>query len=121
MVYVDRSNSLGLLVHHDPEWTFSDFLITRTSRADYSFSPLADLSLHERTVLTTRGPLSAAREPSLFARTTPSRTRTIFIIEDPGGYFRVTFASRVTLLSTGGPFFVPYLFQHIYHGMRKPD
>ena len=107
MVYVDRSNLLGLLIHHDPEWTFSDFLITRTSRADYSFSPLADLSLHERTFLcfmsepflTTRGPLSAAREPSSFAR-----TWTIFILDDPGRYFRVTFASRVTLLSTGGPF-----------------
>ena len=99
------------------------FLVTRTSRADHTFSPLADLSLHERTFFCfrsgpffiTRGPLPAARA----CRT--SRTRTIFILKDPGGYFRVTIASRVTLLSTSEAFLFLTCFHHIYHDTRKPQ
>ena len=46
MVYADGSNSLGLVIHHDPERTFyghSHFELG-------PFSPLADLSFHKRTV-----------------------------------------------------------------------
>src|SRR5208282_356476 len=43
----------------------------------------------------TRTSARRARGPSSFAWTTPSRTPTILILEDPCGYFRVTFASYV--------------------------
>ena len=58
------------------------------------FSPRAEFFLlRERTVFYhTRTSARRARGSSSFARTTPSRTRTIFILEDPGGYFRVVFA-----------------------------
>ena len=100
VVYADGSNSLGLVIHHDPEWTFYG----HSHFARGPFSPLADLSFHERTFSAsfadrffnhTRTSARRARGPSSFARTTPSRTRTILILEDPGAYFRVTFASRV--------------------------
>ena len=45
MVYADRSNSLGLVIHHDPEWTFYG----HSHFARGPFSPLADLSFHKRT------------------------------------------------------------------------
>ena len=78
------------------------FLVTRTSRADNSlrlkscrpFTPQADFysaSLADR-FYHTRTSARRTREPSSFARTTPSRIRTIFILEDPDGYFRVIFA-----------------------------
>ena len=53
------------------------FLITRTSRADYSFSPLADPSLHERTFLCfMRGPFFITR------KTSARRARTSFVCAD---------------------------------------
>ena len=93
------------------------FMVTRTSRANHSlrlqtFHSMSELFLsHAKTVFYhTRTSARRARGPSSFARITPSRTRTIFILEDPGGYFRVTFASRVTLLSTSGPFLIHTFF-----------
>ena len=60
------------------------------------------------------------RGPSSFAWTTPSRTRTIFILEDPGVYVRLTFSSRVdpSLIKRA---FYPDPFQLIYHDTRKPS
>ena len=71
MVYADRSNSLGLVIYYDPELTFYGH--SRFAREP--FSPLADLSFHERTflpheqtVFITRGPLPATRADLLRLR-----------------------------------------------------
>ena len=101
------------------------FMVTRASRADRSlrlqtFHSMSRLFLPlERTVFYhTRTSARRARGPSSFARTTPSRTRTILVLEDPGGYFRVTFASRVDPSLNKRIFFADFS-HHIYLDTRK--
>jgi len=104
------------------------FVVTRTSRWDHYLrlqtfhSTSGHFLPHERTVFDhTRTPALRAHGPSSFARTTPSRTPTIFILEDPGGYFRVTFAWHVDPSLKKRIFFVADLVHHtcIYHDTRK--
>ena len=45
MVYADRSNSLGLVIYYDSEWTFYG----NSRFAHGPFSPLAGLPFHEQT------------------------------------------------------------------------
>ena len=71
MVYAGGSNSLGLVIHHDPVLTFYG----HSHFARGPFSPLADLSsradfflFHEWTVFITYGTLPAARADLLRLR-----------------------------------------------------
>ena len=72
MVYADGSNSLGLVIHHDPEWT----CYGHSHFASVPFSPLADLFIPQADIFClmsgpffiTCGPLPAAREDLLRLR-----------------------------------------------------